>query len=54
MWGMILSLHQKSGSNNFSLWVWQQIRINGIQSLYMITAYWVCPKPMSTSKMMTA
>jgi exonuclease III len=54
MLGKILSLHQQSGRDNLGRWVWQQIRINGTSSLYVITAYRVCPKPPNTSKMKTA
>jgi hypothetical protein len=45
MLGKILSLHQQSGSDDLGRWVWQQIRIDGTSSLYVITAYRVCPKP---------
>jgi hypothetical protein len=53
MLGSILSLHKNSGSDDLGQWVWQQIQINGIQSLYVITAYQVCPQPPSSSKMTT-
>jgi hypothetical protein len=52
--GKILSLHKQSGSNDLGHWAWQQLRIDGICSLYVITAYRVCPKPPTSSKMKTA
>jgi hypothetical protein len=52
--GKILSLHKQSGSDNLGRWAWQQLRIDGIHSLYVITAYRVCPKPPTSSKMKTA
>jgi hypothetical protein len=53
MLGSILSLHKNSGSDDLGQWVWQQIQIDGIQLLYVITAYRVCPQPPSSSKMTT-
>jgi hypothetical protein len=50
----ILSLHKASGSDNLGQWVWQELQINGSRSLYIITAYQVCPKPLNSSKMTTA
>jgi hypothetical protein len=47
-------LHKQSGSDDLGRWVWQQIRVDGVRSVYIITAYQVCPKPPSTSKMKTA
>jgi hypothetical protein len=52
--GKILTLHKQSGSDDLSCWAWQQLCIDGIHSLYVITAYRVCPKPPTSSKMKTA
>jgi hypothetical protein len=52
--GKILSLHKQSGSNDLGQWAFQQLRIDGIRSLYVITAYRVCPKPPTSRKMKTA
>jgi hypothetical protein len=52
--GKIITLHKQSGSDDLGRWVWQRIRVDGIRSVYIITAYRVCPKPPSTSKMKTA
>jgi hypothetical protein len=52
--GKILSLHKQSGSDDLGHWVWQQLLIDGICSLYVITAYRVCPKPPSSSQTKTA
>jgi hypothetical protein len=52
--GKILSQHKQSGSDNLCHWAWQQLCINGILSLYVITVYRVCPKPPSNSQMKTA
>jgi hypothetical protein len=52
--GKILSLHKQSGGNDGGRWAWQQLHIDGICSLYVITAYQVCPKPPTSSKMKTA
>lgn len=54
MLGRILNLHKQSGSDDLGRWAWQQIRIDGIRSIYVITAYRVCPKPSATSHMKTA
>jgi hypothetical protein len=37
--GKILSLHKQSGSTDLGHWAWQQLHIDGIRSLYVITAY---------------
>jgi hypothetical protein len=47
--GKILSLNKQSGSNDLGHWAWQQLHIDGIHSLYVITVYQVCPKPPSSS-----
>jgi hypothetical protein len=52
--GKILSLHKQSGSNNLGRWAWQELRIDGVRSLYVITAYRVCPNPSPSSQMKTA
>jgi hypothetical protein len=52
--GKILSLHKQSGSDDLGRWAWQQLRIDGIHSLYVITAYLVCPKLPTSSTMKTA
>jgi hypothetical protein len=49
MLGKVLSLHKQSGSDDLGRWVWQQLRVDGAQSLYIITVYRVCPKPPGTS-----
>jgi hypothetical protein len=52
--GKIISLHKQYGSDELGCWVWQQLRVDGVRSIYVITAYRVCPKPPTTSKMKTA
>jgi hypothetical protein len=52
--GKILSLHKQSGSDNLGRWAWQELRVDGIRSLYVITAYRVCPKPPPSRQMKTA
>ena len=37
--GHILNLHKQSGSNSLGHWSWQEFRINGPRTLYVI----VCP-----------
>ena len=45
----ILNLHKRSGADKLGRWVWQEYQVNGIYSLFVITAYRVCPKPPPTS-----
>jgi hypothetical protein len=45
----ILNLHTRSGADKLGRWVWQEYQVNGIYSLFVITAYRVCPKPPPTS-----
>ena len=45
-----MNLHKQAGSNDLGRWAWQEFRIDGVCSLYVITAYRVCPKPPSSSK----
>jgi hypothetical protein len=52
--GKIISLHKQSGSDELGHWVWQQLRVDGVRSVYVITAYRVCLKPHTTRKMKTA
>jgi hypothetical protein len=54
MLGRILSLHKASGTDDLGQWAWQQIRQDGARSLYIITAYCVCPKPTNSTKMTMA
>ena len=43
--GRILNLHKQSGSNSLGHWSWQEFCIDGPHTLYVITAYRVCPQP---------
>jgi hypothetical protein len=45
----ILNLHKRSAADKLGLWVWQEYQVNGIYSLFVITAYQVCRKPPPTS-----
>jgi hypothetical protein len=36
--GQILSLHKQSGSDDLGRWAWQELRVDGVRSLYVITA----------------
>ena len=49
----ILNLHKQSGANKLGWWVWQEFQVNGCYSLFVITAYRVCPKPPTTNTAMT-
>ena len=48
--GRILNLHKQAGSNDLGRWAWQEFKIDGVCSLYVITTYRVCPKPPPSSK----
>jgi hypothetical protein len=50
--GKILSLLKQSDSDNLGRWAWQELRVDGVRSLYVITAYRVCPKPPPSSQQM--
>ena len=52
--GRMLNLHKMAGSNDLGQCAWQEFRINGVRSLYVITAYRVCPHPPTMSKLGTA
>jgi hypothetical protein len=52
--GRILNLHKQNGADSLGRWAWQEFRIDGIRSLYIITAYRVCPQPPNSSKHGTA
>jgi hypothetical protein len=54
LFGKILSLHKQSGSDDLGQWAWQEVRVDGTCTLYIITAYQVCPKPPPNSQMKTA
>jgi hypothetical protein len=49
----IFNLIKHSGSDSLGIWVWQEYRVNGTYSLYIITAYRVCPKPTAPNTKMT-
>ena len=52
--GHILNLHKQSGSDSLGHWSWQEFCIDGPRTLYVITAYRVCPRPPASSKFGTA
>ena len=52
--GCILNLYKQSGRDSLGCWSWQEFHIDGPCTLYVITAYRVCPWPPTSSKFGTA
>jgi hypothetical protein len=49
----ILNMFRTAGSDKLGRWAWQSFRLDGTQSLYVITAYRVCNEPDRKTTAMT-